>query len=378
MKTISLSNFIFILSGLFLLSCNSSVDKSAAKGDAMKMIESLDEEPQAESATTLTANEESSNLELETEQEASQEEGEIVELTADIDSPEEMTPTKITEENSNITTTPPESKLSSSYTKEEEEDLTVKTNTEKDTKKKGSTSKAVEKNMVDNSEPSPKEKLVNAPLKSLGNVTNGFLKKYVSGGLVSYKSIKKGEIKQLAEQIAAVDLSKSSSLEKQAFYINSYNILVVKSLLDTNIPSSPLDVLGFFDARKHPVAGQSLTLDELEKGKLFGLKKDARFHFAAVCGAKGCPQIETFAYSPSNLNAQLNRQTKKALNNTSFTRVNETEKKVELSEIFKWYESDFTQGGKSVIEYINQYRNTPIPTDYAVTYYPYDWKVNKK
>jgi len=372
MKKTTLSTYILILSGLLLFSCNSSIDKSAAKGDAMKVVESLNDEPQAESATTLTANEASNDLELETEKETPQADGEILELIGNMDSAEEL----MTAEGNNPST-PSESKLSKPYTKEEE-NTAEKVDVEEEIKKEESSPKATAKNTLNSSEPKPKEETVNMPLKSLRDVTSGFLKKYVTGGLVSYKSIKKGEINQLAEQIAAVDLSKANSLEKQAFYINSYNILVVKSLLDTNTPSSPLDVLGFFDTRKHTVAGQSLTLDELEKGKLFGLKKDARFHFVAVCGAKGCPQIEPFSYSPSNLNAQLNRQTKKALNDANFTRINDTEKKVALSEIFKWYESDFTQGGKSVIEYINQYRTTPIPTDYAVTYYPYDWKINKR
>ncbi len=355
---------------LLYTNCTQSVDKAAAQTDTNQVVESILEEPQVDSTSTLASNEEASDLEMETEMESSQADGEIIEEQTEDSNETDETSNKTTanseESNSPSNTTssePSESTLSTSYTKEEQPKPS----------KDNTPSKTVEK-----PKPKPEPKKTSNPLASYFQVTNQFLSQYVSGGLIAYSKIKKNTIAPLVEQIATADLSKSNSTEKQAFYINAYNVLVIKSLINNGIPSSPLDVLGFFDAKKHKVAGQNITLDQLEKGKLFGLKKDPRFHFVAVCGAKGCPQIEPFAYSASNLNAQLNSQTKKAINNSNFIRVKDDEQKVEISEIFKWYAGDFTQGGKSVLDYINQYRNTPIPSNYEVAYYPYDWKVNKR
>ena len=365
-----------LLIGTLFSSCNESVDKSAAKSDAIEVVKSLNESPQSETTTTLAENEDFSQLEEETEREATQEDGQIIEADTKIadaeeDASEEDIPNTEEEVVENTTIETPSEN-------EELETEEVADNSEPDTKE-DSEAEPVPASKKSESNEKPKLEVTTSVLSSFTTTTNDFLSKHVSSsGLVAYSKIDKSKLNQITQQIAEADLSKANSTEKQAFYINAYNILVIKSLLDNNLPSSPLDVLGFFDAKKHKVAGEMLTLDQLEKGKLFGLKKDARFHFAVVCGAIGCPQLEPSAYTPSILNAQLNRQTKKALNNPNFTKVDDSAKKVQLSEIFKWYEADFTQDGKSLIDYINQYRDNPIPSDYTVEYYPYDWKINKQ
>lgn len=55
---------------------------------------------------------------------------------------------------------------------------------------------------------------------------------------------------------------------------------------------------------------------------------------------------------PETLNKQLDAQTKIALNGT-FLRVNTKKKRIEASEIMKWYKEDFTMDGISEIEFIN-------------------------
>ena len=244
---------------------------------------------------------------------------------------------------------------------------------------KKSFTKRTEKTQAPKASPTPPKSMEKADkLASFFTDTDGFLKKYVSNGRVAYSKINKGELDDLVQQIAGMNLAKANSTSKQAFYINAYNISVIKSILDNNFPASPLDVSGFFKSIQHKVAGRSMTLDHLEKQLLFGLKKDARFHFAVVCAAVSCPRIENFAYVPSKLNAQLNQQTKRAVNNPDFTRVNNKKKTVELSKIFEWYKADFEQNGKSLLDFVNQYRNEKIPAKYNVGFYEYDWKLNKQ
>ncbi len=362
-KILLFSNTLIIT--LLLFSCNKSLDKSAAKTDAMEVVKALNEAPQSETTTTLTTNEEISNLEEETEKKATQKKGEVIEAKEAPVSNDHLTKIEVA----------PKPDISP---KEADNQKNTVVATSKESPPSPASPTVSTSDNAPSIEKPEKQETSKSLLSGLIETTNSFLSSHVSRGLVAYSQINKSKLKQIVDQTAATDLSKASSLEKQAFYINAYNILVIHSILKNDTPSSPLDVLGFFDAQKYTVAGESLTLNQLEKGKLFGLKKDARFHFAVVCGAIGCPQIESFAYTPSMLNAQLDRQTKKALNDPNFTKVNDAAKKVELSEIFKWYESDFTQGGKSLIEYINQYRNEPIPSDYTVDYYPYNWKINQQ
>lgn len=203
-----------------------------------------------------------------------------------------------------------------------------------------------------------------------------FLKRYITKGLVEYGEIKNHQ-SELDSLVVMIDRCVTLADEaKKAFYINAYNILVIKNVIDNYPVNSPQDIGGFFDRIKHDVCGERLSLDEIENKKLREVYKDARLHFVLVCGAKGCPPITDFAYTAEKLEQQIESQTKSALNNPQFIRINAIDKKAELSEIFKWYESDFKSNGKTVIQFINQYRSEIIPEDYTVDYYPYDWSLN--
>jgi hypothetical protein len=207
-----------------------------------------------------------------------------------------------------------------------------------------------------------------------------FLRTHVSGGAVDYTAIRSNRttLNELVTMMSTADLSSEGTLTTKAFWINAYNITMIKSVVDHMPINSPLDVAGMFDAKKHTVAGESLTLSDIENKKLRPVYHDARIHFVLVCGAKGCPSLLAGAYMPTTLDLQLTAQTRKALNDALWTQVDAAKRAVRLSEIFKWYEADFTTGGQTLIQYVNRYRSTPIPSDYKVEYYTYDWSLNIK
>ena len=105
--------------------------------------------------------------------------------------------------------------------------------------------------------------------------------------------------------------------------------------------------------------------------------KDARFHFVLVCGAIGCPPLISKAYLPNTLETQLETQTKIALNGT-FLKVNTKKKHVEGSEILKWYKEDFTMNGTKELDFINKYRTEKIPSNFKLSYFTYNWNLNKQ
>lgn len=79
---------------------------------------------------------------------------------------------------------------------------------------------------------------------------------------------------------------------------------------------------------------------------------------------------------PNTLDKQLDAQTRIALNNDTFIKVNAKKKRVKLSEIMKWYKEDFTQNGNE-IDFINKYREEKIAEKSKIGYYPYNWKLNE-
>lgn len=204
------------------------------------------------------------------------------------------------------------------------------------------------------------------------------LQKHTAGGQVNYQGLQKDKaaLQQLVQQIAGYNLKNASAAERKAFYINAYNVLVLQQVLEHYPLKSVMDVPGFFDKQKFNVAGERLTLNELEKQKLMAPYKDARIHFALVCAAKSCPPLLSKAYTPSQVEAQLEAQAKQTLQDPTFIKVQRKGKKVLVSEVFKWYEQDFKQEAASVSAYINEYRSSPLPQGYKMGYYTYSWDLN--
>lgn len=204
---------------------------------------------------------------------------------------------------------------------------------------------------------------------------DAFFKKNVTSGLLNYANLSAdAQLKGLISTVESADLSGTSDETKKAFYINAYNLHVINAAAKLFPTKSVQAEGGFFDRNKIQVAGKSLTLNTFENSYLLKPFKDARLHFVLVCGALGCPPITNFAYRPGQLDAQLNQQTKIAVNNPAFIKVNS--KGVELSQIFKWYAGDFGGNTNAIIQFINKYRSTPISNSTKISYYEYDWSLN--
>ncbi|WP_231749669.1 DUF547 domain-containing protein [Polaribacter sp. BAL334] len=206
-----------------------------------------------------------------------------------------------------------------------------------------------------------------------------FLKQHVDHHKVAYSVIQKNktELEILIQQIATTDLTNENEESKKAFFINAYNLIMIKSIVEKYPVKSPLDISGVFDKNQHEIAGMKLTLNDLENKMLRAKYNDARIHFVLVCGANGCPPITNFAYVPEKLENQLNEQTKAAINNPSFIKINTSSKKISVSQIFEWYKDDFITKNSSLITFLNAYLSSPIDEKYRLSYYNYDWSLNE-
>ncbi|MEA2009930.1 MAG: DUF547 domain-containing protein [Actinomycetota bacterium] len=127
-----------------------------------------------------------------------------------------------------------------------------------------------------------------------------------------------------------------------AFWLNLYNAgaLAVASDAFESGATTVLRTPGVFDAMWATIAGESLSLNDIEHGKIrrFG---DPRIHGALVCGSASCP---TLRYEPfgENLDAQLDDQMRSFLAGGGAA-IDRTTGTLRLSRIFLWYGGDFTR-----------------------------------
>jgi len=203
-----------------------------------------------------------------------------------------------------------------------------------------------------------------------------FFRIYVNGGLVKYDELSKNPaaLNKLVKRIDEYPLAMATDPEKKAFYINAYNILVIHHVIRNYPTEGPLKIKGFFDQLKAGVAGELLTLDQLEKERLYKAFPDERLHFVLVCAALGCPPLANYAFMPEELEKQLADRTTYVLNFPTFIRVNKNT--VQVSKIFEWYEGDFLTESKSTLNYIDQYHTQNLEGK-EYSYYEYDWNLNR-
>ncbi len=215
-------------------------------------------------------------------------------------------------------------------------------------------------------------------VNSFFNKADTFFKDNVSNGLVAYSKIHKdpSKLNEVLALAKTIKVNKSEANTYQAFWINAYNLSVIKGIIDNYPTNSPLDNKGFFDKTTYELGSKNITLNDIENKLLRAQFNDARFHFVLVCGALGCPPLINKAYLPNTLNAQLEKQTKIAING-SFLKVNTDKKRIQASQIMEWYKEDFTKNGKE-IDFINKYRTNKLEGKYKLSYFTYNWEVNKQ
>ncbi|MEE9439155.1 MAG: DUF547 domain-containing protein [Saprospiraceae bacterium] len=204
-----------------------------------------------------------------------------------------------------------------------------------------------------------------------------FFQRYVYDGAVNYKRLKSNtaELDKLTKQISNVRFDEDNSKYKKAFYINAYNILVINKIIEYYPIKTVEEIDKFFKKYRFNIAGDDLNLVQIENEKLLdAFNHDPRLHFALVCGAIDCPKIADYSYTWDMLDIQLEDQTYLALNDDEF--IKNSKGKYLLSQIFKWYSSDFGSNTEELVTFINRYREDKI--DYKdIGYYKYNWALNE-
>lgn len=195
---------------------------------------------------------------------------------------------------------------------------------------------------------------------------------------VDYSALKKsGQLEAAYQLIKTFPVETLANREeKLAFYINAYNILALKMVLDHWPVDSIKDVGNLLSPvwkkTAGVIGGQEVSLDAIENEVLRPMG-EPRIHFAIVCASVSCPDLRTEPYSADKLNAQLDDQAGLFLNNAQ-KGLNDDGKVIHVSKIFDWFENDFKAVG-GIEAFIHQHRNglskSAIKADID-----YDWSLN--
>ncbi len=196
---------------------------------------------------------------------------------------------------------------------------------------------------------------------------------------VAYSALKaSGAVNGLAYQIAQFSLVRlESPKERLAFYINAYNILVLKVVLDR----WPLERIRDAGSAFHPVwknpagklGGRTVSLDEIEH-RVLRRMGDARIHFAIVGACISCSNPRPEPYTAARLDGQLDDQVRRFLRNEA-KGLRLGENRIHASKVFARYREDFDRVG-GIDAFIRRYRGGLPPQLSIKADLPFDWSLN--
>lgn len=247
-----------------------------------------------------------------------------------------------------------------------------------------------------NVQPVRAQDAVSAPREVDHSAYTDLLRAYVDeAGMVDYAGLKADHDEVLApylQMLAETDPSNLDEQKRLAFWINAYNALTLKLIVDhypvetirSITPAGGPTVPRLNDpwhVKVGEVGGEIRTLDEIEHDIIRTRFNEPRIHFALVCAAVSCPRLRREAFVGSRLDAQLDDQARLFLHAESKNAIPAPNETVRLSRIFKWFGGDFGEDTDALQRVLAPYFDGGIrqklrDAAYDVDYLDYDWALN--
>ena len=235
---------------------------------------------------------------------------------------------------------------------------------------------------------------------------DGILDLYVRDGEVYYRALKtdRRKLDEYVAQLASQPADGSTRDEQLAFWLNGYNALVLKTVID-HYPitgrapdyhsKSIRQIPGAFERTTHHLGGRTLTLDQIEQTVLPEFR-DPRVYLAIGRGAEGGGRLRSEAFTASRLDAQLKEVATECATRIQCVQVEPDANRVLASAIFSWREKDFdaayadaapaVYASRSPIEravlafvqpnLLTTEKEFLEKNTFQVAYRPFDWRLN--
>ena len=205
-----------------------------------------------------------------------------------------------------------------------------------------------------------------------------------------YADVSKSDRKALdnyLSQLQKINVSSLNRKEQRAYWVNLYNSLTVKVILEHYPVKSIMDIdispglfsNGPWDAKLLHIEEEKVSLNDIEHRILRPIFKDNRLHYALNCASIGCPNLQPVAFTADNTDELLEVGAREYINSTRGAQM--IKGKLQVSSIYKWFQNDFDGSEAGVIKHLQKYAQGSL-SDTLKTYrkglrFDYDWKLNQ-
>ena len=207
--------------------------------------------------------------------------------------------------------------------------------------------------------------------------------------LVDYHGFSTGDRTMLADYItilSGVPISQFNRDQQLAYWVNLYNALTVRVVLDhypvesiRDIDISPgLFATGPWDKKLISIEGENLTLNDIEHRIMRPIWRDPRIHYVVNCASIGCPNLRDRAFSGTEIDTALDRAATAYVNDPRGVSV--VDGKVSVSKIYDWFIEDFGGSEGMVLRHLQRYAAPELAARLEaigkLSDVHYDWSIN--
>lgn len=207
---------------------------------------------------------------------------------------------------------------------------------------------------------------------------------------VRYGRVAPGDRQALARYVGRLEKTPVSRLgrpEQLAYWINLYNALTVRVILDhypvntiLRINTSPgWFAIGPWGEKLVRVEGEALSLDDIEHRILRPIWRDPRIHYAVNCASVGCPNLAASPYTAEKADAMLDEGARAYVNHPRGVHL--TAYGPVVSSIYHWYVEDFGGDDAGVLAHLKRYAAPGLAARLAafsrLADHAYDWDLNE-
>ena len=186
--------------------------------------------------------------------------------------------------------------------------------------------------------------------------------------------------------LEAMDPRRYSRDEQMAYWINFYNALTIETVVEgypvdsiKSIHRGIVPLSGPWGDERATVAGQRLTLDNMEHDILRALWRDPRIHYAVNCASLGCPNLAPTVFTAANLEEMMDAAARDYVNHPRGASLRDGSSGT-VSSIYTWFREDFGGTEAGVVEHLLRYAGPELAErlrNFGGGFdYEYDWDLN--
>ena len=208
----------------------------------------------------------------------------------------------------------------------------------------------------------------------------------VSTRVFNYKKVSdedKRKLKAYLDYLQSLEPRQYTKNVQFAYWVNLYNALTIHTVL-SHYPIKSIKEIG--DGFSGPwnidyltIAGQSLSLNNIEHGILRAIWQDKRIHYVVNCASISCPDLLPQTLQASSLEQQLDNAARQYINHPRALSFDDNS--IILSSIYQWFSDDFGQTEQDLLKHLMDYAKPALKEklrDFSGRYnFHYNWELNE-